>query len=115
MSCAGARFPFACAGDNRAVIARLGAVVTAVAFLGTGCGSGGGGEVAGGGGDKNSSAYQAAFEFCRPGVNALAVQYGVPATEKAVTEAIVDQVAVSANDEDDARRGCHDSLQKTGK
>ena len=95
--------------------ARVTAIAAAALLVLSGCGSGGGGEVAGEGGGGEGTAYQAAFELCKAGVQTLAAQYGVAPNEKEVANAIVDVAAPSPDDAPDARRGCHDALEKAEK
>ena len=101
---------------------RAGLCGLAAALLLGGCGGdGGGGETGGGanGGagtaDTRSASYDAASQLCAPGVKAVAADYAVDATAEAVIQVVVEQVAGgSVQDEQSAREGCRDALEKAG-
>ena len=85
-------------------------VIGLIAFAGAGCGGDSGG---GGGGGNQSAAYDAAFDICKPGVEATADLYAVEPTKEAVISIVTEQVSGgAAQDEASARKGCGDALDQ---
>lgn len=88
----------------------------ASAALLAGCG-GGGGDGGGAGGDGSNvgdnAAYSAAYDICVAGLASTASDYAIEPTRESVIELVVEQVSAgTAQDEEAARQGCTDGLDK---